>query len=101
MTDYQMELMVLATAVGFTSELNNGKVYLTTIYKNQTRLFPIDVNSEDAFLGMESEILSIIDDRLGVHSYTKDLKRRYDVYYEALGDEDHRFWNKAKSKSWI
>ena len=55
--------------------------------------------SEDAFLGMESEILSIIDDRLGVHSYTKDLKRRYDVYYEALGDEDHRFWNKAKSKS--
>ena len=98
MTDYQMELMILATAVGFTSELKDGKVYLTTIYKNQTKLFPIDVKSEDAFLGSEKEILAIIDERLGVHSYTKDLKRRYDVYYEALADEDHRFWKKAKSK---
>ncbi len=99
MTDYQMELMVLATAVGFRSELKDGKVYLTTIYKNQTRLFPIDVNSSDAFFGSDDEILDIIDERLGVKSYTKDLKRRYNVYYEALGDENHRFWDKAKSKS--
>ena len=98
MTDYQMELMILATAVGFRSEMNDGKVYLTTIHQNQTRLFPIDAKSEDALLGQEKEILSIIDERLGLHSYTKDLKRRFDVYYEALGDEDHRFWKKAKSK---
>ncbi|MBP3630841.1 MAG: hypothetical protein J6J23_05070 [Clostridia bacterium] len=98
MTDYQMELMVLATAIGFRSELKDGKVYLTTIYKDQVKLFPIDVNSEDAFLGRDKEILAIIDERLGVHSYTKDLKRRYDVYYEALADEDHRFWKTAKSK---
>lgn len=98
MTDYQMELMILATAVGFRSELKDKTVYLATIHKNQTKLFPIDANSDDAFLGREDEILAIIDERLGLHSYTKDLKRRFDVYYEALSDEDHRFWKRAKSK---
>lgn len=97
MKDFETELLVLALAVGFQTVTNNDSVYLTTIYKNQTRLYAIEETKNSLFNGKADEILQIIDERLEINSSTKDLKKRYDVLYEALGDENHKFWRKAKN----
>lgn len=98
MQEKQMDLLILACSLGFRTISKENQVYLTTIHNNQTVLFPIDTNADDMLMGKDDEILAIIDERLGIHSYTKDLKRRYESYYDALSNSNHHLWDKIRSK---
>ncbi len=95
--DYQTDLVVLALAVGFKTATKDKNIYLATIYKNQTRLYRFEEKQDDMLCGKSKEILEIIDARLGIKDDSNDLKKRYKVFYEALGDENHPFWNIAKT----
>ena len=95
--DYQTDLVVLALAVGFQTVAKDKNIYLTTIYKNQTKMYPFNEKQDDMLCGKSAEILAIIDERLGVKTDSKDLNRRYKVFYEALADENHPFWKIAKA----
>ncbi len=99
MTDYQANLILLALSCGFTSEKKNGQTYLITINNNKTLMYSFNDGNGDALLGKEAEILSIVDKRLGVNFADADLKKRFDVFFSALNDENHYFWNKAKNKN--
>lgn len=95
--DFQTDLVVLALAVGFKTATKDKNIYLTTIYKDQTRLYRFEEKQDDMLCGKGKEILAIIDERLGIKDNDTDLKKRYKVFYEALADDSHPFWQIAKA----
>ncbi len=99
MTEYQENLIVLAVSLGFQTIEKDGRVYFMTIDENKTKLFPFEPNSGNALLGKESEILAIIDKRLGIKTESDDLKRRYKLFMSAMGDPNNQFWDRAKAKN--
>lgn len=98
MTDYQEDLLILAVAVGFQSHEKNGSLFLSTLYKGETKLYPVDLSSDNAFFGKEKEIISIIDERLEHKFEDNSIQKRQKFLQDAIADEGNAFWDRAKSK---